>query len=332
MSNCTKALQTCLRYTFAMPTPHLTPNATGHLSVGDGHTLYYEDWGNPDATPIFCLHGGPGSGFSDKMKTLFDPRKHRVIFHDQRGAGKSTPFASVDHNTSQDLVEDIERLRAHLGIERMHVVGGSWGSTLALLYAIAHPERVTKLLLWSVFLARKFEVDMVNDGTLRTYFPEAWDRFIALVPEAHRENGDTVMRYYAEKVRSTDPAEAKRHADEWALWECTLLSIGYNPIRLEKEVLEDRDNAAVASIETHYFLNGCFVPENHILSSIDAIKDIPCVLIHGRFDMCTPPVSAHDLSQAYGSNLSLVWVNSGHTNGDPEMNAAIRTAAQTFLT
>lgn len=310
----------------------LAPNKSGMLDVGDGYSLYWEDWGNPAAMPIFHLHGGPGSGFSDNHKLLYDSKKHRVIFHDQRGAGRGTPFAATDHNTSQLLIEDIEKLRTHLGIETMHVSGGSWGSTLTLLYAIAHPERVQRLMIWSVFLARQFEVDFVNEGIPRYFFPEAWQRFIALVPEEHRASGDQVMRYYAEQIRSSDEAVAKRYADEWALWECSLLSVRYDPIKLEKEILEDKENTAIARIETHYFMNSCFVPENYILNNLEKIKDIPCTLVHGRFDMCTPPVSAFDLQTAYGDQLSLIWVNSGHYNSDPEMNAALRATAAASLT
>lgn len=308
-----------------------SPNKKGLLDVGDGHSVYWEDWGNPDAKPVFHLHGGPGSCFSDRHKSLYDPQKHRVIFHDQRGAGRSVPFAGTENNTSQLLVADIEKLRKHLAIEKMFVSGGSWGSTLSLLYAVAHPERVEGLMIWSVFLARQFEVDFVNEGYPRFFFPEAWERFISLVPETQRGTGTSVMKYYAEQMRSEDPKISSKYADEWTLWEATLLSIEYDPIELEEEVMGDKDNTAVARIETHYFLNQCFVPENYILDNIDRLKDIPCNLIHGRFDMCTPPISARDLQKAYGANLKLKWVNSGHYNTDPEMRAALCATAVASL-
>ncbi len=298
-------------------------NDKGFLDTSEGHTIYWEDWGNPEAKPICFLHGGPGGGFSDRNKLLFDPEMHRVIFHDQRGCGRSIPFASSEQNTTQDLVKDIESLRTHLGIEKMYVVGGSWGSALSLFYAIAHPERVERLLVWSLFLARQFEVDFVNEGFPRYFFPKEWERFISLVPPEHRGTGDEVMRYYAEKINSEDGAVAAKYADEWTLWEITLCSIVYDPITLEKEIIGDRNNLAVARLEVHYFLNKCFVPENYILDHIDKIKHIPCSLVQGRFDMCTPAISAVDLKSAYGDTLNLTLVNSGHLSNDPEMSKAL---------
>lgn len=306
-------------------------NDKGFLDVGNGHSIYWEDWGNPKAKPIFSLHGGPGTGFGDSHKTLFDPKKHRVIFHDQRGSKRSTPFAEIKNNTTQDLIADIERLRTKLGIEKMYIFGGSWGSTLSLLYTIAHPENVEKIVIWSVFLARQFEVDFVNEGYPKYFFPAAWERFISLVPEDHRKTGDSVMRYYAQNIHSSDQETATKFANEWSLWESTLVSINYDPAFIEKEVLEDKNNTAVAKLETHYFLNKCFVPENYIFDNISKIKHIPGVLVQGRFDMCTPPVSAHDFSKAFGDRLSLLWVNSGHLRSDPEMHAALRGVAATFL-
>lgn len=305
-------------------------NARGFLET-DGHKIHWEDWGNPAAKPIFSLHGGPGGGFSDRHKLLFDPKIHRVIFHDQRGSGKSVPFADTKDNTTQGLIKDIEALRGHLGIEKIYVMGGSWGSTLSLFYAIAHPERVERLVIWSLFLARQFEVDFVNEGYPRYFFPEAWERFISLVPEDQRKTGDDVMRRYAEKINSIDEVVALKYANEWTLWELTLCSILYDPVVLEKEILEDKDTLAIARLETNYFLNKCFVPENYILDNISRIKHIPCSLIQGRFDMCTPPISAIDLKREYGNNLSLRIVNSGHMSTDPEMHKALSVVARDLL-
>jgi proline iminopeptidase len=303
-------------------------NAKGQLNVGDGHQIYWEDWGDPSGVPIISLHGGPGNGFNDTHKTLFDPAKHHVIFHDQRGCGKSTPFASIEHNTTQDLIHDIELLREKFGLEKVHVVGGSWGSSLALCYAIAHPEHVKSLLIWGVYLIRQFETDWVNEGYPRYNFPTEWARFIELVPEEHRANGNSIMKYYAEQMRSSDPKIANRYAVEWTLWESTLVSIAYDPAETEKETREDPSTLSIALLETHYFTNNCFVPENYILDNLAAIHDIPCQVIQGRFDMCTPPIGAYDLAQAYGDNLTLKWVNSGHLRTDPEMFETLKTATQ----
>src|SRR3990167_6088525 len=184
----------------------------GYLKVGNGHKIYFEDWGNPKATPIFFLHGGPGSGISDKYKLLFNIKKHRVIFHDQRGSGKSKPFANIINNTTQDLVSDIEKLANHLKINKFTLIGGSWGSTLSLVYAISNPNRVKRLVIWGIYLARKFETDYVNEGYPKHTFPEAWQRFISHVPLYSRLNGNSIMKYYAKKIRDKNKSVVKKYS------------------------------------------------------------------------------------------------------------------------
>ncbi|MGI5133144.1 prolyl aminopeptidase [Pseudonocardia sp. CA-107938] len=307
-------------------------NRSGRLDVGDGHSLYWEDWGNPDAELVVVhLHGGPGAGFSDSHKSLYDPARHRVVFHDQRGCGRSTPFAATEHNTSRHLVADVEALRRHLGLGRVVVAGGSWGSTLALLYAIAHPDAVRALLLWSIYLATQFESDWVNEGYPRHHLPAEWERFIGHVPAEHRGSGTSVMRFYADQLRSPDPARRQLFAREWTLWESALLSVQYDPTTLEAEIADDPATLSIAILETHYFLAGCFVPEGHILDNLPTITHIPAIAVHGRFDLCTPASSAHHLATAYGPRLDLRWANSGHLRTDPEMHAALRKAAAELL-
>lgn len=303
----------------------------GYLDVGDGHRVYWEDWGNPKAFPTMYLHGGPGSGFGKSAKALFDPKKHRVIFFDQRGAGRSKPFASTHQNTTHHLIADAERLREHLGITRFNLVGGSWGSALSLLYAIAHPHRVRRMVLWGVYLVRQFETDFVNEGFPRYFFPEAWEEFISRVPQRYRKNGDSIMRYYAHNIRSKNQKRAKEFADAWTVWESTLVSISYNPQTILKEVKSDRKTKAVALLETHYFLNKCFIPENYILKNVKKIRDIPCYAVQGYFDMCTPSIAAHDLKLAYGKQFRLTRVRSGHMSSDQEMHAALRKLIETKL-
>ncbi|MDB5166002.1 MAG: Proline iminopeptidase [Candidatus Saccharibacteria bacterium] len=298
----------------------------GFLDVGDGHKIYWEDWGNPDATPVMHFHGGPGGGFSDGHKIMFNPDKQRIIFFDQRGSGRSTPYAETIDNTTQKLIEDTEKLREHLGIEKMHLVGGSWGSTMVLTYAIAHPDRVLSMVMWGIYMGRQFENDLISAGHARYNYPEAWERFIALVPAEYRQNGTSITQYYADKINSDDDAEAHKYANEWALWESSLLSLSYDQRKLEQSVLSDISNLPLARLETHYFLNGCFLPENYILDNVDAIKHIPCYVVQGRFDNCTPPISAVELSKAYGDNMTLQMVNAGHRRSDPELLAALRAA------
>lgn len=304
---------------------------SGYLAVGDGHKIYWQDWGNPEAAPIVHFHGGPGGGFHDGHKAIFNPAKHRVIFFDQRGSGKSTPFAEVKDNTTQKLIEDTEKLREHLGIESWYVVGGSWGSTMSLTYAIAHPKRVRRIVTWGVYLARQFENDLISAGYGRYNYPEAWERFIALVPEEHRKDGTSITQYYSDKLYVKDKKECQRYADEWSLWESSLLSLSYDQQKTEQAVLGDENNLPIARLETHYFLNGCFIPENYILDNIDTIKHIQCYVVQGRFDNCTPPISAYELSKAYGKNLTLQWVSSGHKRSDPEKLVALRTAVNTLF-
>jgi proline iminopeptidase len=323
-ANITKFLPCCqLLYTLRMDETS-DVKASGFLEA-DGHKIYWEDWGNPKSKPILYLHGGPGGGVANDDKDLFDPKLHRVIFHDQRGSGKSTPFAETKNNTTQDLVRDIEMLREHLGIEKMYVMGGSWGSTLSLVYAIAHPDRVERIALWGLFLARPFENDFVTEGYPRYFFPQEWERFISFVPQEHQKSGDDIMRYYADKLYSGDEAVAVKYAREWTLWESTLCSVVYDPVTLEKEIAEDANTVAIAKLETHYFLNKSFLSENHILDNLTTITHIPCALVQGRFDMCTPPISAWDVKKAYGENLSLRMINAGHFSTDPDMKEALRT-------
>ncbi|HET9420815.1 MAG TPA: alpha/beta fold hydrolase, partial [Nocardioides sp.] len=182
-------------------------SVSGFLDVGDGHQLYWEDWGNPRGAPVLFLHGGPGDSFRDAHKALFDPQAHRVLFFDQRGCGRSRPFACTEHNTTPRLLDDIDRLLDHVGMPSAHVAGGSWGSALALLYAISSPDRVRSLVVWGVYLIRGFDNDWVNEGYPRHHFPVEWDRFISLVPERARRDGNAVMRFYAQQMRIDDATD-----------------------------------------------------------------------------------------------------------------------------
>jgi proline iminopeptidase len=305
-------------------------NQAGYVE-SDGHRVYWEDWGNSKAAPIFFMHGGPGGGCTERDKLVFDPKIHRVIFHDQRGSGRSTPFASTQNNTTADLIQDIESIRKALGIESAYVFGGSWGSALSLLYALAHPDRVRKLFVYSVFLGTHAEIDLTNNGSLKRFMPDAWDRFIAHVPESRRSSGDEIMRFYSEQMRSADRAQALRFAQEWSIWEYSLCSINYDAAQIEADTLSDKNILALSLLETHYLLNGCFIPENHIIENLSKIKHIPCRIIQGRFDLCTPALAAYELAAAYGENARLLLVNSGHLPTDPNMKDSLVNTAREFL-
>ena len=314
-----------------LPDPNVIKK--GHIAVGDGHKIYWEDWGNPKGQPIIHLHGGPGGGFSDTHKLIYDPKRHRVIFHDQRGCGQSTPFASVKNNTTQDLISDINKLSDHLGIKKAAVAGGSWGSTLAMVYAIANPHRVTKLMMWGIFLNSQSEMDYLYQGGPSQTFPEAWERFISFVPANKRHSSMDIIKFYASKIQSNDEKMAQKYAAEWTLWESSTVSITYDKANEEFKVMSGQDdfNLAIARMETHYFLNNCFLPPNYILKNINKIKPIPAYVVQGRFDMCTPPQAALDLAAAYGENLNLQIVAAGHLRSEQEVRSVLRTFASTVL-
>lgn len=301
---------------------------SGRLDVGDGHTIYWVDWGNQDiSTPIFYLHGGPGEGFDEGDLAKFDPKKHRVVFHDQRGSSRSTPFASLDHNTSQDLVSDITKLREHLGFEKISLYGFSWGSTLALLYAIAEPEVVEKMLIGGIFLGRKLDLDYYLGGQAAIHFPEAWERFVSKVPKERRSDiGD----YYYEKMQSRDEAERKEFAKEWMLYEASILRLDYVPAKLESS-LKDFAAESLAYLEAHYIFNNCFIEENFILSNAAKIAHISTVIVHGRYDFICPPSAAHELKAKLGDGAILHIAAAGHSTSETTQREVIKAYTNTFL-
>ena len=235
--------------------PPLEPYKSGNLSVGKIHSLYWEESGNPKGKPILFLHGGPGSGTSPNHRRFFDPAIYRIVLFDQRGCGKSTPHASLEENTTWDLVDDIEKIRKHLSIDRWVVFGGSWGSTLSLAYAVTHPERVLALIVRGIFLCRQRDFDwFFKDTGAAHIFPDEWDKVIDLIPLKERK--DLVQAYF-ERLTSKDPMVREKAARRWTAWEAATMRLKFDPA-LFKELLEPYRAEAVARIECHYFLNKCF--------------------------------------------------------------------------
>lgn len=308
--------------------PAIEPFETGFLQVPDGHNLYYELSGNPEGKPAVFLHGGPGGGTSPQQRRFFDPRRYLIILFDQRGAGKSTPHASLEHNTTQDLVADIELLRQHLGIKRWQVFGGSWGSTLALAYAQAHPEPVTELVLRGIFLFRQKEMDwFYRDGT-RRLFPDLWEEFIAPIPEAERD--DIIGAYYR---RLTGPNEAEKitAAKAWCLWENRTITLSPDEA-LTGEVDNVGFALAFARIEAHYFINGGFIAhENQLLEDCSLIQHIPTIIVHGRYDAICPCANAWDLKQVLPQAELRIIPASGHSAFEPGIASALVEATDQFL-
>lgn len=308
------------------------PRQTGYLPVSDGHTLYWERCGNPDGLPLVFLHGGPGSGLSAKFRRMFDPDRYDLILFDQRGAGRSTPHLSLDANTTAHLVADIESLRQHFGFARWMVFGPSWGSTLALVYAQAHPQAVSALIVEAVFTARRHELDWWHgaDGAPR-FFPDAFRTFLAPVPAPHRATPQTIANWYLDAMQDEiatglpdlagfeDPAtplDALRRSAvyRWTEYEDRLSYLDNPPEAVRAGLIpRGRDFLAAHSlIEAHYFVNACFLADGEIYAKADRLRDIPMAILHSRYDMVCPARSAFDLAEACPhADFRLVPVN-GH--------------------
>lgn len=277
------------------------------LEVDDGHTLYVHDWGKKDAkNPIVVLHGGPGGGFKGKHKERYDPTKQRVIFHDQRGSGRSTPNGSLTNNTTDDLVEDIEKIADKLGLEQFILAGGSWGSTLALAYVLKYPKRVKSMILQGVYTGSQQETDYLAKGMYRTHFPEVWEQYLANTPKAHHEDPSA---YHFERILGNDPEAAFESALAFSQMDGSIMSIDdrINPIKPEEF------DITCTKIEAQYFTNGCFLPDDrYILNNAHNITT-PTWIVQGRFDFSCPPITAYELSQKM-PNAELIWTQAGHAN------------------
>jgi proline iminopeptidase len=294
--------------------PDIEPYRTHRLAVGDLHELYIEECGNPDGLPVVFLHGGPGAGVSTFHRRFFDPARYRIVLFDQRGAGKSTPHASLEDNTTWHLVADIEAIRAHFGIERWVVFGGSWGSTLALAYAQTHPERVLGLVLRGIFLGRPGELRWFNelDGGAAWIFPERWNAYLEHIPEDER--GEMVEAYWR-RLDSDDEAERLAAAKAWSYWEGGSTSLVHDPN--EAGHFEDPQTAlSVARAEAHYFRHKVFLEPDQLLRDIDRIRSIPATIVQGRYDIICPVKSALDLAKAW-PEADFHIVLAGHSAADP---------------
>lgn len=292
--------------------PPVDPFDQRVLDVGDGHRLYVEQCGARDGQPVIVLHGGPGGGCSPSMRRYFDPAQYRVILFDQRGCGRSRPHASVEANTTWHLVRDIETIRQTLGIDRMVVFGGSWGATLALIYAITHPERVAHLVLRGVFLMTRAELDWFYGGGAGAFFPDLWARFVAPIPEDER--GDLIGAY-SRRLFSGNLIEESRHARVWANWENALASIHFDGNMSDGPTEYAR---AFARLENHYFVNAGFLEhDGWIMANRHRIEHIPAHIVHGRYDMICPPRAAARLAEGWPlARLSLIPM-AGHALSEP---------------
>ena len=293
------------------------------LRVDTRHQIYWEESGNPRGVPVLFLHGGPGAGATPAHRRFFDPNFYRIVILDQRGAGRSLPHGEIVDNTTPHLVEDIEAVRKHRGIDQWHVFGGSWGSTLALAYAEAHPSRVRALILRGIFLCRKSEIDWFLYG-IRNIFPEAWRAFSGFLPPAER--GDLLENYYRRLI-DPDPAIHMPAARAWSVYEGACSTLLPSPETITA-FGEDRMALGLARIEAHYFRHGIFLPENSLLANVDRIRRIPATIVQGRYDMVCPAVTADDLTRAWPEAEYLIVPDAGHSAMEPGIRAALVTAME----
>jgi proline iminopeptidase len=308
--------------------PEIEPYKTGRLDVGDGHSLYWELCGNPNGKPVVFLHGGPGAGISEGHRRQFNPEKYNILLFDQRGCGRSTPFASLEANTTWDLVGDIEKLRTEVaGVDKWQAYGGSWGSTLALAYAETHPDRITEIVLRGIFLFQQYELDwMYADGGASQIFPDKWEEFIAPIPEGER--GDFVEAYH-KRLTGSDKDEQLRAAKAWSKWEADIVTLLPNPGNVE-EFTEPDKAIAIARIENHYMINDGWLEAGQLLRDATRLKNIPGVIVQGRYDCCTPPKAAWELKQAWPEvELNLI-PDAGHMYNEPGVLDGLIRATDKF--
>jgi proline iminopeptidase len=303
--------------------PEIKPYQTGMLEVGNGHSLYWELSGNPDGKPVVFLNGGPGGGSSPDHRRQFNPDKYKILVFDQRGCGKSTPYASLDHNTTWDLVEDIEKLRTQVSkVDKWQVFGGSWGSTLSLAYAETHPERVTELVLRGIFLFDQYEIDwMYKEGGASQVYPDKFAEFLAPIPEDER--GDLVEAY-RKRLTSDDKAEQLAAAQAWSKWEGDIVTLLPSPSTIE-HFTAPGTAVAVARIENHYMANHGWLEQGQLLEGAKQLRGIPGVIVQGRHDTCTPPMAAWTLKQAWPEVELNIIPDAGHLFSEPgNLDALVR--------
>ncbi|QRK11867.1 prolyl aminopeptidase [Archangium violaceum] len=307
--------------------PPLEPYNTGRLRVSALHEVYFEESGNPKGKPVVFVHGGPGGGTDPKQRRFFDPAAYRIVLFDQRGCGKSTPHACVEENTTWHLVEDMETLRRHLGIERWQVFGGSWGSTLALAYAQTHPERVTELVLRGIFLLREQEIHWFYQHGAHTLFPDAWEDFLAPIPPEERGN---LLHAYHRRLMSEDARVRQEAARAWSVWEARTSYLQPNPDAVAR-FGEDAFSLAFARIESHYFVNGAFLrSRTQLLDDVPRIRHIPGVIVQGRYDVPCPVESAWALHKAWPEAELKIIPDAGHSAYEPGIAAALVEATDRF--
>jgi proline iminopeptidase len=285
----------------------IEPYNTQYIQVDNIHKIYVEQSGNPDGIPIIFLHGGPGAGINQLYRRYFDPKVYNIILYDQRGSGKSTPYGSVENNTTQYLIKDIKTIFEKLGIEKSIIYGGSWGATLALLFSEKHPELVHSLVLRGIFLCRKNDIRWFYQNGAHEIFPDKWNNFICDIPT---EEHDNLLKAYHKRIHSADIKTSEKFCMKWAEWEGQCSSLMPSP-QIVKQF--SQYSVSLAKIETHFFINDCFIDENQIINKIKSIENIKCYMVHGRYDIVCPLKQAYDLNFVYPKSQLSIINDAGHS-------------------
>ena len=305
--------------------PEIQPFKTGRLKVSDLHELYYELCGNPDGKPVFVLHGGPGGSCSPYMRRFFNPETFLIVLHDQRGAGRSTPFAEIRENTTRHLIADIEQLRKKLDLDQIILFGGSWGSTLALAYGETYPERVSGMILRGIFTATRQEIDHFYHGGVKLFFPGVYNEFII---KTGNTSGKDMPAYLLEKIQQGDSLEKQRYSRIWAEYELLISSLEL-PVQELERIMQDFNPLAFGLLENYYMAHQCFLREGELLEGAHKL-DMPIFLVNGRYDMICPPVNAWRLHERLPNSKLIIAEQSGHWMGEDNIELELLKASQTF--
>ncbi|MDA0823296.1 MAG: prolyl aminopeptidase [Proteobacteria bacterium] len=309
--------------------PPIEPFASGMLEVSDLHSIYYEQSGNPKGKPVVFIHGGPGGGSNPRVRQFFDPDAYRIIVFDQRGCGKSTPHCCLEQNTTWDLVADMERLRAHLGIYSWQLFGGSWGSTLALAYAQSHPAQVSEIILRGIFTLRRSELEWFYQAGASSLFPDAWEAYLAPIPEDERCD---LMTAYYRRLTGSDKQERLRAAQAWSVWEGSTSRLLVDGEELTRFV-DPEFALAFARIECHYFVNrGFFSSDTQLLDNAYRVRHIPAVIVQGRYDVVCPMATAWELHRRWPEAEFCIVPDAGHSAFEPAIATALVKATDSFRT
>jgi len=299
--------------------PEIEPFETGYLKVSPIHEIYYELSGNREGTPVFGLHGGPGGHSTPYMRRFYDPDRYLIVLYDQRGAGKSRPYGELRENDTWTLVEDIEQLRLHLGLDRIVVFGGSWGSTLALAYAEAYPERVAGLVLRGVFTGRRSEIDHFYHGGAAVFFPDVYERFLAQLPEPERR---PLPAYLYELIETSPSPERERYCLAWDKYEVKMAALTISDQAVD-DIFAEQEPCTFALFENYYMAHGCFLEEGQLLDNAGRLAGIPTYIVNGRYDAVCPPRTAYELHKRIPGSELIIAEGSGHWMGEPEIQKTL---------